>query len=95
MPVVDLKFVVHGTGDLKAAAKNLAHINKQKVDRVSNHDFVAAANNRELKATKQLTRYENELINVMLGKLRVKRRLTLNISMGGCLSSGILSYKRT
>jgi len=64
MPVVDLKFVVHGTGDLKAAAKNLAYINKLNVDRVSNHDFVAAANNRELKATKQLTRYEKELINI-------------------------------
>jgi len=61
MPVVDLRFMVHNKKDIVDATKSLKEFNVANVQRAANHDKVAAADLRGMKATNQLRRLTKTL----------------------------------
>lgn len=61
MPVVDLRFMVHNKKDIVDATKSLKEFNVANVQRAANHDKVAAADLRGMKATNQLRRLTRTL----------------------------------
>ena len=61
MPVVDLRFMVHNKKDIVDATKSLKEFNVANVRRAANHDKVAAADLRGMKATNQLRRLTKTL----------------------------------